>query len=453
MARRRSKRRTHVPDPTRQNPTAASTVTAKTPLSASSSRTPKTMIIRTGSAPCGPSVSNLVHDLRRVMEPYTATRLRERKTNKVKDFTTMAGPLGVTQLLMFSRSESGNVTLRILRTPRGPTLHFRVMNYSLCKDVVKGQRHGGVKATGKEYLSPPLLVMSNLVTATNSKPANHEILTQSMFQSMLPAISAQTLSLKSVKRVLLLNRELPDVKDVENFKEDEEYVIDLRHYSISTRPTGVPRAIRKLNRATQPGRKEGRGVIPDLGGLADISEYLLDPAAAGGGFTSESEVDTDAEVEVAVPNVQKAGRVKKVSEDGGGAEKKAVKLQELGPRMRLQLVKIEEGVNDGKILWHSFVKKSREEERELEKRAKSKQKVKEARKREQEENVNKKKKTKEKKSEGEEGEKEEGADDDDELEKVAGWSGDEEIWSDEEMQDDSEEGEDSEKDEDEEMED
>ncbi|EPS37202.1 hypothetical protein H072_9140 [Dactylellina haptotyla CBS 200.50] len=442
MARRRSKRRTHVPDPTRQNPTASAAVNSKTPLSSTASRTPKTMIIRTGSSPCGPSVSNLVHDLRRVMEPYTASRLRERKTNKVKDFTTMAGPLGVTQLLMFSRSENGNVTLRILRTPRGPTLHFRVLNYSLCKDVAKGQRHGGVRTTGKEFLNPPLLVMSNLVTPSAGKPANHEILTQSMFQSMLPAISAQTLSLKSVRRVLLLNRELPDVKDVENLKEDEEYVLDLRHYSISTRPTGVPRAIRKLNRATQPGKAGGRGAIPDLGGLADISEYLLDPAAAGGGYTSESEVDTDAEVEVAVPSVQKAGRVKKVTEEGA-AEKKAVKLQELGPRLRLQLVKIEEGVNDGRILWHSFVQKTREEERELEKRAKNKQKTRDERRRVQEENVKRKKKSKEPK-EGE---------DDEELEKETGWSGDEDIWSDEEMQEDSEEGEQKAEDSDEEMED
>ncbi|KAF3160706.1 hypothetical protein TWF751_011804 [Orbilia oligospora] len=439
MARRRSKRRTHVADPTRQNPTASSTVTSKTPLSSTASRTPKTMIIRTGSSPVGPSVSTLVHDLRRVMEPYTASRLRERKSNKVKDFTTMAGPLGVTQILMFSRSENGNVTLRILRTPRGPTLHFRVENYSLCKDVAKGQRHGGAKSTGKEYLSPPLLVMSNLVTPTTGKPANHEILTQSMFQSMLPPISAQTISLKSVKRVLLLNRELPDLKDIENLKEDEEYIVDLRHYSITTRPTGVPRAIRKLNRATQPA-KGARGAIPDLGGLADISEYLLDPSAAGGGYTSESEVDTDAEVEVAVPGIQKAGRVKRVSEDGGGAEKKAVKLQELGPRMRLKLVKIEEGVNDGRILWHSFVKKTREEERQLDKRAKDKEKVKAERKRVQEENV-KRKKGKDKK-EGEE---------DDELEKETGWSGDEDIWSDEEMQEDSEE--DQDEDEDEDMED
>jgi ribosome biogenesis protein SSF1/2 len=52
----------------------------------------------------------------------------------------MAGPLGVTHLLLFSKSkESGNTNLRLALTPRGPTLHFRVEKYSLCKDVTAGE--------------------------------------------------------------------------------------------------------------------------------------------------------------------------------------------------------------------------------------------------------------------------------------------------------------------------
>jgi ribosome biogenesis protein SSF1/2 len=72
----------------------------------------------------------------------------------------MAGPLGVTQLLLFSRTENGNVNLRIVKTPRGPTLHFRVLNYSLAKDVAKGQRHPRGE-TGKEYLTAPLVSLSS----------------------------------------------------------------------------------------------------------------------------------------------------------------------------------------------------------------------------------------------------------------------------------------------------
>lgn len=152
QARRRTKKRTHVPP---ADPTKSATVGGQ-PLNASASRTPKTMVIRVGASEVGPSVSELVRDVRTMMEPHTASRLRERKSNKLKDYTTMAGPLGVTQLLLFSRNAgSGSTTLRIARCPRGPTIHFRVKNYSLCRDVRKSMRNP--KTPGKEFASPPLV--------------------------------------------------------------------------------------------------------------------------------------------------------------------------------------------------------------------------------------------------------------------------------------------------------
>lgn len=67
----------------------------------------------------------------------------------------MAGPLGVTHLLLFSRSSTGNTNLRIALTPRGPTFHFKVESYSLCKDVKKSMKHP--KGGGKEFLTAPLV--------------------------------------------------------------------------------------------------------------------------------------------------------------------------------------------------------------------------------------------------------------------------------------------------------
>ena len=94
------------------------------------------------------------------MEPHTASRLRERRANKLKDYTAMTGPLGVSHLFLFSRSKTGNVHLRVALTPRGPTMTFRVDNYVLAKDVMKVQRRP--KAGDKrDHASPPLLVMNN----------------------------------------------------------------------------------------------------------------------------------------------------------------------------------------------------------------------------------------------------------------------------------------------------
>ena len=97
-----------------------------------------------------------------MMEPGTASRLKERRSNRLKDYVSMAGPLGVSHLLLFSRSSSGNTNLRLALTPRGPTLHFKVEKYSLCKDVKKAMKHP--KGEGKEYLTAPLVCPLTLDT-------------------------------------------------------------------------------------------------------------------------------------------------------------------------------------------------------------------------------------------------------------------------------------------------
>ena len=148
MARRRSKKRTHV-GANSQEPEKAGHASA---------RDPKSMVIRIGAGEVGSSVSQLAADVRKVMEPGTASRLKERRANKLRDYAVMCGPLGVTHLMLFSRSDSGNTNLRMALAPRGPTMHFRVEKYSLCRDVQKSQKHplGG----GKEFLTPPLVSSS-----------------------------------------------------------------------------------------------------------------------------------------------------------------------------------------------------------------------------------------------------------------------------------------------------
>ncbi|CCX32311.1 brix domain-containing protein c [Pyronema domesticum] len=448
MARGRTKKRTHLPDPTTTKLPHKQTNTGVTqPLNASASPIPKTMVIRIGASEIGSSVSTLVKDVRQMMEPHTASRLRERKSNRLKDYVTMAGPLGVTQLLLFSRSETGHSNLRITRCPRGPTLHFRINEYSLCKDVRKALRNP--KSPGKEFATPPLLVMNNFATPVPKNPDGtpgrappQDALLTSMFQSMFPAISAQRTPIASIKRVLLLNRR--PVEEGSN-----EYIIDVRHYAISTKTVGVSRAIRRINnaekrvvRGNNPDKtKSKKGALPNLGKLEDISEYMLDPNAAAGGYTSESEVEEDAQVEVLNPAVRGAKRKKTPK----GPEKKSIHLVELGPRMTLEMTKIEEGLADGKTLWHAYEKKSKEEIHELEKRHAKKQQEKDKRRKEQQANVAKKKEALDAKRKEKQARKARGEEVDEES--------DEEIWDDEELDQLHEDGDEvDDDDEDEEME-
>ena len=160
MAKRRMKKRTHIGAKNPATPTAIN--------GHANMRDPKSMVIRIGAGEVGSSVSQLAADVRRVMEPGTASRLKERKANRLRDYVTMSGPLGVTHLMLFSRSASGNTNLRLAVTPRGPTFHFKVDKYSLSNDIRKSQRHP--RGGGKEYVTPPLVSFpSQGRAAANSK--------------------------------------------------------------------------------------------------------------------------------------------------------------------------------------------------------------------------------------------------------------------------------------------
>ena len=115
MAKRRSKKRTHVG--------ASNPDTKAVSNGHASGKDPKSMVLRMGAGEVGSNVSQLVKDVRHVMEPGTASRLKERRANRLRDYITMSGPLGVTHLMLFSRSENGNTNMRMALAPRGPTLH------------------------------------------------------------------------------------------------------------------------------------------------------------------------------------------------------------------------------------------------------------------------------------------------------------------------------------------
>lgn len=427
MARRRNKKRTH----------SAPTSGAKAALAVTgngAARTPKSMVIRIGAGEVGSSVSQLSSDVRRVMEPGTASRLKERRANRLRDYVTMCGPLGVTQLLLFSRSDSGNVNLRIAAAPRGPTLNFRVERYSLSKDVQRAQKHpmGG----GKEYITPPLLVMNNFNLAQDSNanvPKHLESLITTSFQSLFPPINPQATPLASIRRVLLLNREQSDT-------DPDSFVLNFRHYAITTKTTGISKALKRLNTAEKllHTKKSKKGGLPNLGKLQDISDYMVGGENGEGyvtdGGTSGSEAETDAEIEVLETTTRKvisakararAAKEQEQEQEGGDdgqaeaaaaeddqVERRAVKLIELGPRMRLRLIKVEEGLCQGQVMWHEHIHKSQAEVRELRQRWETRKREKEARKKEQKDNVEKKKKAKQAKpAKGEE----EGSDEEDAM--------------------------------------
>ncbi|CAI5484909.1 unnamed protein product [Closterium sp. Yama58-4] len=277
-------------------------------------KVPRTMMFARGKVNI--LLKRLVQDMRKMLLPFTALKLKESRKNTLKDFLHVAGPLGVTHFLMLSKSDVSPY-LRVARTPRGPTLTFRILDYSLAADVAKSQRRpyvpagvfespplvvmNGMGASGKgtEHLKlmtimfqnmfppinvstlmtimfqnmfPPINVstlmtimfqnmfppinVSTLMTIMFQNmfpPINVSTLMTIMFQNMFPPINVSTVKLSDCRRVLLLNHD------------PASGTIDLRHYAITARPVGVSKPLRNLVH---------HHALPNLSHLSDISELV-----------------------------------------------------------------------------------------------------------------------------------------------------------------------------------
>merc|ERR1712076_123041 len=187
-------------------------------------------------------------------------------------------------MLMFTRTQVGPY-LKVCRFPRGPTMTFKVDNYTLSRDVRSSLKRQVTYE--KQYLNHPLLILNgfsanteanmddNIDSPDTKRMGGREIsLVASMFQNMFP--------------------------------------------SINVVPVGMSKPLKKIV----------QGKVPNLSRYQDMSEYL-----AGGGNLSESEAEDDPEVSrVTLPlGVTSRGNMP--------SEQSSVRLVELGPRITMKLVK------------------------------------------------------------------------------------------------------------------
>ncbi|CAD6566431.1 MAG: hypothetical protein TREMPRED_002581 [Tremellales sp. Tagirdzhanova-0007] len=367
MGKRRRKNRTHLKGPAKGE---------------TEERVPKSFVIKSGAVT--KSLSQLVRDTRKLMEPNTATRLRERPHARLRDYLAIGPSLFVTHLLAFTLTDAANVHMRVARLPQGPTLTFRASRYSLVRDLVHSSLRNVGKAPGGEYRNPPLLVLNNFQQPPDGPHLPQLRLMSTMFQGLFPAIQVEKLALPTFRRVLLLSYS------------HTTHLISLRHYTISVRPHGVTRRVRKLLDSTSSGKPSRRA--PNLSNADDIADYLIGRTAPGSeGSTagydsiseteaSEGESDTNA---VELPE-DYVGRGNKKG------ERKAVRLVETGPRLELRLIKVVEGLvgskkGEGETVFHEFVHKSKSEANNLQKSHEQRRKTKETRRAEQAANVERKK--------------------------------------------------------------
>ena len=285
----------------------------------------------------------------------------------------MGPALQVTHLMAFSLTKK-SPTFKLVRLPAGPTLSFRVERYSLMKDVQNSRKRK--RSIGMEYLAPPLVRLLRLFTEANCSRFHNDVvqtpplptprrtsvcsdrlfqlilaafppagpgtppylpLLMKSFQSVFPPLSPQTIPLASCRRVVLVH-----------YNADRD-TVDLRHYLITVRAQGISRHVQKILEGSKSVRG---GSVLDLGREQDVADYIL----RQGGYESASSAVSDVGEDAEETKIELAGDY--VGRNNRKGEQRSVRLDEVGPRMELRLLKITEGTpgKEGAVIWHRFGK-------------------------------------------------------------------------------------------------
>lgn len=295
------------------------------------------------------SCKRLVMDWRRVMAPHCALKLKESSRNCLKDFTNVAGVFGVTHLVVFSQTNQASY-MRFIKLPEGPTITFKIHQYTLIEDV----RNQQVKprSSSHDFLTSPLLILNGFREKNATDLENNDESTEfsvkllkTFIGSMFPAIDLQhnsSATPQKYRRAILFHRDR------------NSDTISIRHYCISRRPAGLSKGVKQL---VQSRRNPAKTL--DLMKLRDVSDIILGPAA-GDRHSDDGAVSDSSDIEPT--------QVTAVEQQSGKEtlSKLAISLHEIGPRLEVTLVKIEDGVANGKVLYHRYITKSKEELEQLE---------------------------------------------------------------------------------------
>lgn len=337
-------------------------------------------------------LQKLIKELRRLLYPYCAINLKETKRNTLKDFLNIVDVYGLSHMFALTNTQKASY-LRLARMPSGPTITFQIEKYCLAADLFREDIT--TKNLSKTFNSAPILIINGFSnTSVPIKYLEAIQIVSTMFQSVFPAINPNEFKSYQAKKVVLLNLNL-----IKNKKDELEPVFELRHYDIDFERSSSKKTISNIlnNKKT------------DFSNYNNIADYILNQT----GFTDVSDnegIDTNLNLIEEKKNKLSREEKKKLkisklegnyTNDDNNENLKnnnktytdnqtKVKIHEIGPRLNLKLVKIEEGFFKGNVAFHKFVVKSKKEIYEKSKEIKEKKEEKQKRREEQEANVKRK---------------------------------------------------------------
>ena len=133
--------------------------------------------------------------------------------------------------------------------PEGPSLQFKVLEYSLMEDVARYRSQAGGQVDPSYALKvPPLVVLSKF----NAKDHNTTVM-KTFFQGLFPPLNIGRVNYSQCKRVVL-------------FQKDEEHdCVHVRHYLIRTNQMGLSRAVREVTEGYR---------LPDLSSFQTMHDFV-----------------------------------------------------------------------------------------------------------------------------------------------------------------------------------
>lgn len=235
---------------------------------------PRCFVVKQGTV--DRAIKQLVQDFRHVCAPYSALKLKESRLNKLRDFVSVASHFKATHLHLFTQTEHA-CYFKLGRIPHGPTLTFKLAQFSTVADVKAGQKKP--RNSNQDFLVPPLLILNGFrlnYGGESATPAEEEKSTDggpnrrkelelvaTCLKSMFPAVDVNTFTVRNCRRVVMFHWDC-DKKE-----------LFFRHYAVKENAVaGVSRGVQKLIDGSVLKKSRGRG-IEDL--------------VAGGGCESDSE--------------------------------------------------------------------------------------------------------------------------------------------------------------------
>ncbi len=193
--------------------------------------------------------------MREIFLPYTAQKLRERKSNNLRDYVAIAAQFQLTHIWLFSATDRAPY-LRVARLPQGPTLTFRIKEYTLGTHVRATQKRPMV-LTDADFGKSPLLVLNNF--ADKNAGQGVQLMGETL-RHCFPPIDVHGVKLATMRRVLLVERDA------------ESGLVHMRHYALRVQAAGLSRPVRKM---------VVNGRVPKLAKLDDVAELLEDGGRYG----------------------------------------------------------------------------------------------------------------------------------------------------------------------------